>query len=76
MRDVAIRKADAQDSRLAQQVAIGEMLDDSGSESTGEDVLLDRDEDVVAGSQPLDQLGVERLGETRVGDCRAHPVLA
>ena len=51
----------------ARSAAVGErvldVLEHGGAEAAGQDVLLDRDDQVVVGGEPLDQLAVERLGE-------------
>ena len=52
------------------------MLEHRGAEAAGQHVLLDRDDQVVADRQPLEQLGVERLGEAGVGDGRLEVVAA
>ena len=76
MRDVAVGKADPQDPGAVAIAGVLDVLEDAGAEAAGQDVLLDRDDEVVLGGEAFDQLGVERLGEAGVGDGRGDPVLA
>ena len=38
--------------------------------------LLDRDHDLVFASQPIDEIGVERLGKASIGNCRRQSISA
>ena len=51
-----------------------EVLEHRRAEAAGQDVLLDRHHQVVADREPLEKLGVQRLGEARVGDSRTQVV--
>ena len=47
------------------------MLENGGAEAAREDVLLDRDDELVVGGETVDQAGVERLVAIflRLTDC-------
>ena len=70
---VAVGQADAHYAGalvLALGEGILEVLEHRRAEAAGEDVLLDRHQQVVVGGELLGELGVEWLGEAAVGDGR------
>ena len=77
--DVGVREADPQHPRpLSRRLGEGvlEVLQHRRAEAAGQDVLLDRHQQLVLAGQTLGQLAVDRLGEAGVGDGRLEPVLA
>ena len=74
MSHVAIGQAEADHPGAAGQVAVGQLLQHGGAEAPGQHVLLHRDEHAHwLGDQPLDQVGVEGLGEAGVGHVGLRP---
>ena len=71
MGDVGVGESDPQHPRpLPRALGEGvlEVLEYSGAEAAGQDILLDRHQQLVVVGEPLDQLAVDRLREATVGN--------